>query len=84
MSKKNQVYILKDEPVTKALIHLAIPSITTSLVMTLHNLIDTIFISTLKDNAMIAATTVALPLMVIIQAIGDGIGAGSGRIFVFL
>ncbi len=78
MSKRNQVYILKEAPVTKALIHLSIPSITTSLVMTLHNLIDTIFISQLQDNAMIAATTVALPIMVLIQAIGDGIGAGSG------
>ena len=78
MSKNNQVYMLKEAPVTKALIHLVIPSITTSLVMTLHNLIDTIFISALKDNAMIAATTVALPIMVLIQAIGDGIGAGSG------
>lgn len=77
MSNK-QTNILKDAPVTKALIHLAIPSITTTLVMTLHNLIDTIFISMLKDNAMIAATTVALPIMVLIQAIGDGIGAGSG------
>ena len=46
--------------------------------MTLHNLIDTICISYLKDNLMIAATTVALPIMVLIQAFGDGMGAGAG------
>ena len=78
MKKESQLSILRDEPVTKALIHLAIPSITASLVMTLHNTIDTICISYLKDNAMIAATSVALPIMVLIQAFGDGLGAGAG------
>lgn len=78
MKKESQLSILRDEPVTKALIHLAVPTITTSLVMTLHNLIDTICISYLKDNAMIAATSVALPIMVLIQAFGDGMGAGAG------
>ena len=61
MKSKSQIAILRDEPVTKALMHLAIPAILSSLVMTLHNVIDTIFISQLKDNTMIAATTVALP-----------------------
>ena len=78
MKQENQLHILRDEPVTKALLFLAIPSIASTLVMTLHNLIDTICISYLKDNAMIAATTVALPIMVLIQAFGDGIGAGAG------
>ena len=78
MSQNNQLAILRDAPVSKALIHLAVPSITTTLVMTLHNLIDTICISYLKDNLMIAATTVALPIMVLIQAFGDGMGAGAG------
>ena len=78
MKQDNQLIILRDEPVTKALIHLAVPSIMSSLVMTLHNLIDTICISYLKDNLMIAATTVALPIMVLIHAFGDGMGIGAG------
>lgn len=78
MSQNNQLAILRDAPVSKALVHLAVPAITTSLVMTLHNLIDTIYIGQLNDNAMIAATTVALPIMILIQALGDGIGSGTG------
>lgn len=78
MEKNRKLYILKEMPVHKALIYLAIPSILTSLVNTLHNIIDTMYISQLQDNAMIAATTVALPIVVISQAIGDGIGVGSG------
>ncbi len=78
MNKNQQLSLLRDVPVPKALLHLIIPAIMTSLVATLHNLIDTVYISQLKDNAMIAATTVALPIMVIIQAMGDGIGVGGG------
>lgn len=78
MKKDNQLSILRDAPVSKALTYLALPSIATTLVMTLHNLIDTIYISALKDTHMIAATTVALAITVLVQAFGDGLGAGAG------
>ena len=77
MNKDQKLSILKDAPVVKALLYLSLPAILTSLVNTLHNLIDTMYISQLHDNAMIAATTVALPIAVIAQAIGDGIGVGT-------
>ena len=78
MEKNQKLYVLKEMPVHRALIYLSIPSILTSLVNTLHNIIDTMFIAQLQDNAMIAATTVALPIAVLSQAVGDGIGVGSG------
>ena len=74
MEKNQKLYVLKEMPVHRALIYLSIPSILTSLVNTLHNIIDTMFIAQLQDNAMIAATTVALPIAVLSQAVGDGIG----------
>ena len=77
MNKEQRLSILKDAPVSKALFYLSMPAILTSLVNTLHNLIDTMYISQLHDNAMIAATTVALPVAVLSQAVGDGIGVGS-------
>lgn len=76
--KNSQVTLLRDEPVKSALFKLALPSILTSLVMTLYNLVDTVYVSQLQNNNMIAATTVALPIMIIVQAFGDGLGAGSG------
>lgn len=75
--ENKKLSILKDAPVGKALIYLSLPSVLTSLVNTLHNLIDTMYISQLNDNAMIAATTVALPIAILSQAIGDGVGVGS-------
>ncbi|MBR3840509.1 MAG: polysaccharide biosynthesis C-terminal domain-containing protein, partial [Erysipelotrichales bacterium] len=77
MEKNQKVTILRDAPVSKALFYLSMPAILTSLVNTLHNLIDTMYISQLHDNAMIAATTVALPIAVLAQAVGDGVGVGS-------
>lgn len=77
MKRENKQYILSEQPVTSALIALAVPSILTSLVTTIHNMIDTYFISQLKDNTMIAATTVALPITVLIYALGEGLGAGA-------
>ncbi|MBQ7889341.1 MAG: MATE family efflux transporter [Erysipelotrichaceae bacterium] len=77
MAKSNKIAILRDAPVGRALVYLALPAVLTSLVNTLHNLIDTVYISQLHDNAMIAATTVALPISTFAQAIGDGIGVGT-------
>lgn len=77
MSKNSKIAMLRDAPVGKALVYLALPAVLTSLVNTLHNLIDTMYISQLHDNAMIAATTVALPIATFAQAIGDGIGVGT-------
>ena len=77
MNKNQRISILKDAPVAKALFTLSLPAVLTSLVNTLHNLIDTVYISQLHDNAMIAATTVALPIAVLAQAVGDGIGVGT-------
>ncbi len=74
----NNIFVLKEEKIVKAIVKLCIPSILTSLVMVFYNVIDTFYISMLHDNSMIAATTVALPLMIILQAFGDGIGMGTG------
>ena len=78
MNKNQQISLLKDVPVPKALFHLVLPAVITSLVSTLHNLIDTIYISQLQNNAMIAATTLAMPVIAITQALGDGLGVGGG------
>ena len=77
MKRENKQYILSEQPVTSALIALSVPSILTNLVTTFHNMIDTFYISQLKNNTMIAATTVALPIMVLIFALGEGLGAGA-------
>ncbi len=77
MSSNKSISILRDAPVGKALWYLSLPAVLTTLVSTIHNLIDGIYVSSLNDNAMIAATTVALPVIVVSEAIGEGIGVGT-------
>lgn len=77
MGSNKSISILRDAPVGKALWYLSLPAVLTTLVGTIHNLIDGIYVSSLNDNAMIAATTVALPVIVVSEAIGEGIGVGT-------
>ena len=75
---KDQLYIMSEEKISKALPILTLPAILSSLVTIIFNIVDTYYISLLNDGAMIAATTVALPIAMLIQSFGDGIAVGSG------
>ena len=65
-------------PVKQALIRLAVPSILASMVTTIYNIADTFFIGQLHNTAMIAATTVAMPIMMLTHAFGESIGVSAG------
>ena len=65
--------ILDSMPVKQALIRLAVPSILASMVTTIYNIADTFFIGQLHNTAMIAATTVAMPIMMLTHAFGESI-----------
>ena len=72
-----QMYVMQNERVGKAIYTLALPAILSSLVGVIYNIIDTYYISLLHNESMIAATTVALVLNMVIQAFGDGISVGA-------
>ena len=74
---KKSTYLLGQEEVNKAILTLAVPSILTSMINIVYNIISTAYLSALHNDAMIAATTVALPLTTILQSFGDGIGIGA-------
>ena len=73
-------FLLSEEKVSKALVLLAVPSIIAMLTTALYNFVDTLFVSMLKSTAMIAAVTVSFPLVMIMSAIGQGIGIGAGSL----
>ena len=70
--------ILDSMPVKQALIRLAVPSILASMVTTIYNIADTFFIGQLHNTAMIAATTVAMPVMMLTHAFGESVGVSAG------
>lgn len=76
--KTKRIELLESAPVPRALVQLAVPAILASLVTTIYNIVDTFFIGRLNNTAMIAATSVTLPIMMIIHAFGESVGVSAG------
>ncbi|WP_160674130.1 MATE family efflux transporter [Clostridium sp. C8-1-8] len=72
------LYYLEKAPVTKAIIHMAIPMILSSITSVVYNIIDAFFIGKLNNTAMMAAVMLALPFSSVLMALGQMFGVGSG------
>lgn len=79
MNQKRQ-YLLESENVQKALLFLAIPSIVAMVTNAIYNFVDALFVGMLNNTAMIAAVTVTFPMVMIMGAIGQGLGIGAGSL----
>lgn len=75
--ENNRSSLMKDGPVKKTLLTLAIPSMIGMIASALYNLVDTIFVVMLNDTNSMAAVSVSFPFFVILMAIGLLIGVGS-------
>lgn len=63
--------------VSRLLVRFAVPAMTGTVVTSLYNIVDRMFLGHYVGEAGIAATTVAMPMMMIIMAIGMLIGFGT-------
>ena len=68
---------LEQLPISKLLIRFAVPAMTGTLITSLYNIVDRIFLGRYVGELGIAATTIAMPLMMIVMAIGMLIGFGT-------
>lgn len=75
---EKSLYYLEKAPVTKAIIHMAIPMILSSITSVVYNIIDAFFIGKLNNTAMMAAVMLALPFSSVLMALGQMFGVGSG------
>ncbi|MBR6376359.1 MAG: MATE family efflux transporter [Oscillospiraceae bacterium] len=69
-------------PVQKLVLQLAVPTIASMLVTALYNLADTYFVSTIggyEGTCAIAAVSVSLSVMALIQALGFFVGQGASN-----
>ncbi|MGL5634988.1 MAG: MATE family efflux transporter [Sarcina sp.] len=71
-------YYLKEAPMRKSIIKLAIPMMIGMSVGSIYNVINAIFIGMLHNTAMFSAITFGLPVFVVLMAIGNVFGAGGG------
>ncbi|CAM3925568.1 MATE family efflux transporter [Alkalicoccus chagannorensis] len=80
MTQKEQSSRLGDEPIPKLLRRLSIPAIIGMLVMSLYNVVDTIFISIFVGIDGVAAVTLAFPIMIIMMALAAALGMGGASV----
>jgi putative MATE family efflux protein len=72
-----RIYLMKEAPVGRGVIQMAIPAIIGMLVMAIYNIVDTMFVAWLGTEAT-GATQVVLPMIMVFGAIGLSFGIGGG------
>lgn len=63
------------EPISSLLFKMSIPAICSMLILSIYNIIDSIFVSRLGEDAL-AAVTLVFPLQMLLVAVGVGTGVG--------
>ena len=72
MQKENKMGVM---PINKLLITMALPMIVSMLVMALYNIVDSIFVALICENAL-TAVSLAFPVQNLMIAIASGTGVG--------
>lgn len=72
-----RIHLLRDEKISKAIVHMSIPAIIGLMVMGIYNFVDTMFVAWLGTKAT-GATQVVFPIMMLVSAFGLSFGMGGG------
>ncbi len=75
-----QSKVLGSEKIQRLLVRQSIPAAMGILVLSIYNLVDTIFVGNFVGTLGIAAVTVTLPISFFISSVGMAIGIGGGSI----
>lgn len=69
--------LFESMPIPRAVVTLAIPTILSSLVTMIYNLVDTYFVGLVNDPVQNAAVTLAYPIILSLNAVNNLFGVGS-------
>lgn len=79
MSSKKDTKIQENKmgvmPVNKLLLNMSLPMMVSMLVQALYNIVDSIFVAKLSENAL-TAVSLAFPIQTLLIALGTGTGVG--------
>ena len=75
--KTDRIELLANAPVTKAIMMMSLPVVLGMMVQVLYNLVDTFFIGKLGDPNQLAAANLAMPVFILMMALGGIIGTGA-------
>lgn len=73
-------WYLSSAPVVSALVHLCVPMAAAMIVGAVYNVVDAGFIGSLHDDALLAAVTLASPVLALVMAVGNVFGVGGGAL----
>lgn len=76
-NENKRMELMKNGPVKKTLLTLAVPSMIGMVVSALYNLVDTMFVGMLNDTNSMAAVSVSFPFFVVLMALGLLVGVGA-------
>lgn len=77
----NQTF-MKEKPVLSLVLAMSIPNVLSMLVNSMYNIVDSLFVAQINENAMTALSLV-FPIQNLITAIGVGFGVGINAIIAF-
>lgn len=69
--------LMEKTPVSKAILKLSIPTVLSTIISILYNITDTYFIGLLDDPVQLGAISLAFPVFMILQAVGNMFGNGA-------
>lgn len=73
---EKRIYVMKEEQVTKAVLKMSLPVVAGMMIQILYNLVDTFFVGMLKDANQLAATSLTMPIFMVLMSIAGLIGTG--------
>ena len=73
---KDKTYIFAEAPVPKAVVTLAVPTVISMIVNIIYNMADTFFIGQTGDGNKVAAVSMAMPVFLLLMALGNVFGIG--------
>ena len=73
---QDRTFILESMPVNQAIWTLAIPTMAAMLIQVIYNMTDTFFIGKLGNPHMVAANSLSLPILMLVQAYGKMFATG--------
>lgn len=75
--KTENLRLMAEAPAGTAILRLAVPTVFSTIISIIYNLTDTYFIGLLDDPVQLGAISLAFPVFMILQAIGNMFGHGA-------
>lgn len=75
--ENTNLQLMENGPISKTILKLAIPTVLSTIISIIYNITDTYFIGMLDDPVQLGAISLAFPVFMVLQALGNLFGVGA-------